>query len=186
MEPVLFINACFRDGSRTRELAEVVLQQLGGSYTEVKADGTLPPLDHDRLHRRLALAGAADFSDPMFDTAKQFKAAETIVIAAPYWDLSFPAALKAYIENICVVGLTFYYLNDVPKTLCRAKRLIYVTTVGGYNPVDFGFSYVEGVAKTFFEIPEVQQFRAEALDIAGNDPGAIMAKAKQHVLDTLQ
>ena len=35
-----------------------------------------------------------------------------IVIAAPYWDLSFPAVLKTYLEQINVLGVTFDYSDD--------------------------------------------------------------------------
>ena len=42
----------------------------------------------------------------MFDLARQFARAEIIVMAAPYWDLSFQAALKQYLEQVNVVGIT--------------------------------------------------------------------------------
>ena len=38
--------------------------------------------------------------------------ADTIVIAAPFWDFSFPAALKIYIENIYVTGIVSRYGSD--------------------------------------------------------------------------
>ena len=60
----------------------------------------------------------------MFELARQFAAADQIVIAAPYWDLSFPAALKQYFEQINVLGITFAYTPEgVPKGLCRARKL---------------------------------------------------------------
>ena len=55
---------------------------------------------YETLKKRTALIESGDYSDRMFDYAKQFASADTIVIAAPYWDLSFPALLKTYFENI--------------------------------------------------------------------------------------
>ena len=55
------------------------------------------------------------FQDPLFGLARQFAAADRIVIAAPYWDLSFPAALKQYVEQINVLGITFIYTRRVPR-----------------------------------------------------------------------
>ena len=58
--------------------------------------------------------------------------ADIIVIAAPYWDLSFPAQLKDYIERVNAVGVTFDYDQEgIPYGLCRAKKLVYITTAGG-------------------------------------------------------
>lgn len=45
----------------------------------------------------------------MFKYAHEFANADLIVIAAPFWDLSIPALLKVYIENIAVDGITFEY-----------------------------------------------------------------------------
>ena len=38
--------------------------------------------------------------------------ADEIVIGAPYWDLSFPAALKTYLEHCCVCDVTFHYTQE--------------------------------------------------------------------------
>ena len=65
-------------------------------------------------------------------------------------------ALKAYLENITVSGITFEYSDQgIPQSLCKAKTLHYVTTSGGYiGQNDFGFSYVKALAKNFFGINE--------------------------------
>lgn len=42
----------------------------------------------------------------MFKYAKQFAEADEIVIAAPYWDLAFPATVRIYFEAITVTGIT--------------------------------------------------------------------------------
>lgn len=63
-----------------------------------------------------------NFSDAYFDWAKEFASADAVVIAAPYWDFSFPAVLKQYLEAITIVGLTFYYTEEgFPKGLCKAE-----------------------------------------------------------------
>ncbi|MBQ7193498.1 MAG: NAD(P)H-dependent oxidoreductase [Synergistaceae bacterium] len=108
-----------------------------------------------------------------------FASADEIVIAAPYWDLSFPASLKNYVEAINVVGLTFGYGEDGrPYGLCRAKRLVYVTTAGG--PIlneAYGYGYVRELAQGFYGIPEVVLVKAEGLDIVGADVEGILGEA---------
>ncbi len=176
----LFINACVRAGSRTKRLADSVLAGLGGPVTELRlGEMTFEPTDEAYLARRDRLIAERRFDDPMFDLARSFAAADRIVIAAPYWDLSFPAILKQYLEKINVTGITFAYTPEgIPKGLCRAKELFYVMTAGGlYVPPEFGFGYVEALAKNYYGIPDVRLVRAVGLDLDGADPERILREA---------
>ena len=182
MADILFVNACVRPNSRTLELAKHVLEQLSGKANEVKLyEQKLAPLDLAEMEMRDKAARTKDFLDDVFALARQFACAETIVIAAPYWDLMFPAVVKTYFEKITVNGLTFAYgANGVPQGLCKGKRLIYVTTAGGHIVHNFGYDYVAALAKGFYGIKEVQCVQAEGLDIYGADVARIMAETKNN------
>ena len=184
MDKILFINACIRPNSRTMELTETLLKKLNGDVHEVRLNEvSLPVLDLNGIQKRNQAVLEKDFSDPMFDFAKQFANADIIVIAAPYWDLMFPAVLKLYLENITVTGITFFY-NDkgCPQSLCKAKELYYITTSGGViGQNDFGFSYIKALAQSFFEIKRIERYTAEALDIFGADVEKIMYDAKKKI-----
>ena len=105
---VLFINACVRENSRTLVLAKKILSDISGEITEVDLNRQeLAPLKRELLEKRENLIKSGDMNDPIFDHARQFANADEIVIAAPFWDLSFPAILKAYMERITVSGITF-------------------------------------------------------------------------------
>ena len=177
MPNILFLDACARSESRTRRLAEALLARLEGEVTTLRlAQLGLRVLDEDALARRSALTARGAFSDPVFALARQFAAADEIVLAAPFWDLSFPALVKLYCEQICIVGVTFRYTPEgVPEGLCRASRLHYVTTSGGPCLADFGFGYIRALSQQFFGIPEVRCIAAENLDLVGADPEAILA-----------
>ncbi len=96
---ILFINACPRKDSRTKMLADYLLTKLNGDVQERNLTQPPPlPLNEEMLDLRTALAEKGDFNHPLFQLAKEFSSADTIVIAAPFWDLSFPALLKIYIE----------------------------------------------------------------------------------------
>ena len=125
MDKILFLNACVRPASRTLELSQTLLQRLKGDVQEVRLyEMPLPALDLLGMEKRNQAVQKKDFSDPVFDAAKRFADADIIVIAAPYWDLMFPAVLKTYLENITVSGITFYYSEQgSPKSLCKAKKL---------------------------------------------------------------
>lgn len=174
---ILFINACVRKQSRTLILAKRLLNTLEGDIKEVRLEEVkFPVVNEEFLNKRDALIGAGKFDDPMFILARDFANADSIVIAAPYYDLSFPAMLKAYFEQINVLGITFVYTESgIPQGLCKAKDLHYVTTAGGYIMSDApGFGYVKTLANTFYGIEEVHQIKAEGLDIVGADVEAIL------------
>ena len=177
---ILFINACVRPESRTAELSWCLLEQLDGAGTEVNLyKERLLPLCNQGIQQR----ATHNFSGEEFKYAKQFAEADVIVIAAPFWDLSFPAALKLYFENVTVSGITFEYLeNGRPEGKCKAKKLYYVTTSGGYiGSNNFGFDYVKALAENFYGIKDVYFYSAEGLDIFGADVKSIMDAAKERV-----
>ena len=104
------------------------------------------------------------------------------VIAAPYWDGSFPAMLKTYIENIYAIGIvTKYDNNGHPQGLCRAKKLYYVTTAGGrYNP-RFSYDYLKYLVKNMFGIKDMELIYAEYLDVEGYDAEAILSETMKKI-----
>ena len=187
MDKILFVNACVREQSRTHRLADCVLKQLNGEACERRLDKEhLQPLDGRLLEKRDRLLAEGACSDEMFRYAREFAKADTIVIAAPYWDMNFPALLKLYLEQVMVCGITFRYSEEgIPQGLCRAKRLIYVTTAGGPIYFNFGFDYVRALAEQFWGIRDVQFFHAQNLDIVGSDVEQIMAEAEKKVREQL-
>lgn len=180
---ILFVNGCVRSNSRTLELAKAVLGELSGEVREVRLYPDGPDgLDGEKLALRDALLADKAYDHPMFSWAKQFAQADTIVLAAPYWDLLFPAKVRAYLEAVTVSGITFGYGEDgIPRGLCKAKKLIYVTTAGGPIYWHLGFEYVQKLAQTFYGIPEVLQIKADGLDIWGADVTAILEEAKAQI-----
>ena len=177
---ILYVNACVRKESRTRSLAKKLLARLDMPYEEIRLeDISFPAVTEEYLNTRDQLLSQEAFQDPLFDLARQFSEAEDIVIAAPYWDLSFPAMVKQYLEQITVVGITFKYSEEgIPVGLCRAKRLFYVTTAGGFfAPEEYGFGYVKGLAQNYYGIQDVRKVEALGLDIYGADVDAIMTSA---------
>ena len=181
---ILFINACVRSDSRTRKLANTLLSRLNGTVKElVLTELSFPKSDEAFITYRERCVAARDFSDSLFSLAKDFASADTIVIAAPFWDLSFPASLKQYFAQINIPHVTFYYNeHGVPCGLCKAKKLYYITTAGGpiFND-SYGFGYVRELAQTFYGIPKVEMIKAEGLDIVGADVDSILKEAESRI-----
>ena len=181
---ILFINACVRENSRTLVLAKSVMKDMVGEITEVKLNlEDIEPLNGELLKKRESLIHAGRYEDPIFHYAKQFAMADEIIIAAPFWDLSFPAKLKIYFELITVSGLTFKYINGRPEGLCKAKSLTYVTTSGGPIFADFGYTYVKTLARDFYGINKTKAYRATNLDVDMISAEDVLTKATISVVE---
>ena len=163
-----------------------MLSKLGEPYEELCLERiAFPIVNEEYLNKRDQLISEGDFQNPSFDFARQFSEAKTIVIAAPFLDLSFPSMLKQYLEQINVVGITFKYSEEgVTVALCKANRLIYVTTAGGlYVPEDYGFGYVKALAQYFYGIQDVRKMEAVGLDIYGANVNSIVRDAEDTLSD---
>lgn len=190
MEDLLFINACVRgQKSRTLQLARRFLGAWQHAHPEAViterdlCQDRLSPQYPEVLEERDALWSAGKLDDPLFQPARQFAAAGRIVIAAPFWDLSFPAILKIYLERISVTNITFGY-DDLGRSvgLCKANKLLLITTRGGdfsipeISWMEMGARQLEALC-AMYGIPSFQCLTAQGLDDIRNDKEAILAQA---------
>lgn len=137
---LLVVDGCISqrgEGSRTKALCRAFLDAYRAKHPEAEIETVAPaallalrPFEADMLNDRDALAGIGAFDAPVFALARQFREADQVVVAAPFWDLSFPAALRTYIEYISANGLTYHYESDGCHGDCRAERLVYLTSGG--------------------------------------------------------
>ncbi len=190
MAEILFVDCCMRERgvSRTGQLADAFLETYRTTHPNDLIDTIFLPdepircLLAEEIDRREQLIRSGSSDDPMFDWAKQFARADKILIAAPFWDLSIPALLKAYIENICVCGITFHYTDCGQEGLCQAKKLTFLTTRGGefsqgfMEQYEMGARYLHAMC-ALWGIPTFQTVAAEGIDIIGRDVSALMDDA---------
>ena len=178
---LLIVEACPRGRreSRTLTLLNAFKRQYRGEHETLDlCEMGIMPYDGAMVARREALINAGRTDGPIFALARQFAAAQQILIAAPYWDLSFPSVLKVYVEHIFARTITFIYDERGPVGLCRARRLVFLTTSGSPIPpgLNFGGDYLKAVGR-MLGIPEYHQVSAEGLDIDGADVKGIMDAA---------
>lgn len=189
MPQLLFVDACVRGAeSRSRMLAERFLS----SYAAANPDAAIlhRNLMRDRLEPqypevlvcRDALAAAGKLDDPLFADAWQFARADRIVLAAPFWELSFPAILKIYLERVSMRDITFGYEESGLAGRCRAEKLLLVTTRGGDYSLpetewmEMGARQLKALC-AMFGIPKFELLCAEGLDDERVDAQARMDEA---------
>ena len=174
---ILFVNACIRTNSRSKLIADYLLKKIDKPYKQIDVfDIDYPLMNEKFLDYREELINNKQFDLPLFEIAHDFAQAEEIVIATPYWDLSFPACLKQYFEHINIRGITFEYSEEgYPISLCKANKLYYVTSAGGqFVPEEYGYGYIKTLAENFYGIKDVRLIIAKGLDIKGSDPDQII------------
>ena len=184
MQKLLFIDACIRgDASRTRKLATRLVNSLSQRYEVERIDLTssaLLPIDAQQYDIR-SREGASPLA---VDYARKFAAADRIVIAAPFWDMSFPSVLKVFCENISLNGITFADREDhSTEGLCRATRMLLVTTRGmeieDESPLDQATPYLKALG-WLWGIPEVQVVSAYGMDIHDSSTCAMRLQAAEN------
>lgn len=174
MRKLLFIDCCIRgEISRTRRLAEAFLNALPvGEFEVERVDlGTLElfPLDRARYFVRENLLAEDRLGDPLFSLAKQFAAADIVLLAAPFWDMGIPAQLKTYIETVSIAGITFSCDEEGRFSgLCRAERMVYLTTRGmeiaDGSEMEQASPYLKAICK-FFGIGGLDMVSAWGMDV---------------------
>ena len=171
LKDLLYIDCCIRGSeSRTRRLARAFLDALeerGGFAVEelILTEEALLPLQGDFFAQRERLLEAGDLDHPRFRYARRFARADRIVVAAPFWDLSVPALLKIYIENISVQGITF-----------QADKLVFLTTRGGAyqdSPLETGLPFIRNLS-IFFGIDHFDAVAVDGLDLMVRPPGILL------------
>ena len=130
MKKLLYIDSCIRgELSRTKRIATPIIEKLSERY-EVETitinDLDLKPVQFDENRRR---AGGI-VSEEAISWANKIKNAERIVIAAPFWDMSIPAALKTFFELCSLFGVTFDSDDKTCFGLCKAENVMFITTRG--------------------------------------------------------
>ena len=130
MKKLLYIDACIRDEmSRTKQIATPIVEALKQKY-EVQTL-VINDLDLSIVKKELITKRNNGVIDPqVMSWAESVRDADRIVIAAPFWDMSFPAALKNFLELCSIFNVTFKSDEKTCYGNCKAEKMLYITTRG--------------------------------------------------------
>jgi len=167
MKKLIVIDACMRDGeSRTRRILEPLVKELGKKY-EIEAI-VLDGEDYQSVGRKvLAERSNGYVPEEIAEQARRIAEADRIVIAAPFWDMSFPAILKVFIENMSLFNITFKDNGTYFEGLCRCEKVLYITTRGMNvrtgDPIEAATPYIKAIS-ALWGLGELFTVAAENLD----------------------
>ncbi len=119
---------------------------------------------------------------PILKYAYQFLEADKFVVSAPFWNLGLPAILKAYLDYICITGITFKYTEHGPVGLCQNKKAVHIVSRGGHymegpaTGFEMGDRYLR-VLFGFLGIVDFETLAIEGVDMIGADVDGIIEKS---------
>ncbi|WP_299146963.1 NAD(P)H-dependent oxidoreductase [uncultured Tateyamaria sp.] len=174
---ILHIDSSARtQSSVSRNLSARIIAQLGGGDV-IRRDLTesLPLIDEAWIgsawtpkdERDLVQRDKLSLSETLI---AELRAADTIVIGAPIYNFSVPAALKAWIDLVARAGETFKYTETGPVGLLEGKRAILAIASGGTavgSDIDFASGYLKHIMG-FIGIHDVEIIAADRVMAQGD------------------
>lgn len=188
MSKVLYIKANIKSEgeSRTFKVSDSFVEEYKRNNPEdeiITLDLYKENIDflrHDDLGKIFGPKDEEGKKNPILKYAYQFAEADKYIIAAPMWNLSFPAILKAYIDYVSVTGITFKYTAEGPVGLLNNKKAVHIVSRGGdYEnaPYEMGDRYLRTILG-FFGIREIETIAVDGLDVMGVD---VQAKVEEGI-----
>jgi FMN-dependent NADH-azoreductase len=160
MTNILHVNASVNgENSNSRQIASKLIDRI------VAADPSATVVNRDTNDDVIsALTGETvgafytpeeDRSDAQKDViavsetmVAEVQAADILIIGAPMYNFSVPSTLKAWVDLIARVGVTFKYTENGPVGLLTGKKAYVVVATGGVpvnSPADFATPYLKQV-----------------------------------------
>ncbi len=187
MQKLIVIDACMRDGdSRTKRILEPVVERLSEKYDveRILLDGD----DFSAVGRKVLAERAGGYvPEETVSMAKRIAEADRLVIAAPFWDMSFPSILKVFIEQMSLFNITFKDNGKECEGLCRCGKVLYITTRGMNihtgDPLEAATPYIKALS-FLWGLGDVLTVAAENLDYS--TPEEIDSKIDKAISEALE
>ena len=185
---ILRIDASASTGtSVTRALTDQIIARLGQARVTTRdlAADPLPQVDAAWVAARVLPEDARSDTDRATlalsdQLIAEIRAADTLVIGVPIYNFTIPAALKAWIDLITRVGVTFRYTEAGPEGMLTGKRAILTVASGGVpvgSAADFATGYMTHVLG-FVGITDVQIVAADRMAV---DAQSSLARANAQI-----
>mgnify|MGYP001241976447 FL=1 len=180
MKKLIVIDSCMRAESRTKQILDAAVAELSKRYEveiiDVNSVG-LPPLDKITYVDQRENGNIPPLA---VELARKVATCDRLVVAAPFWDMSFPAILKSFFENISLYDITFMDDGTACRGLCKCEKVLFITTRGmdikTGDPLEQGSSYLAALS-FLWGLGEVITVAATNMDYLSPDDLALRIEA---------
>ena len=185
MKKILFITTSPNgENSFSNKLSNAILEKVTLTYPDSSVskhnlaqeplshidDTTLAAFFTPAEHRNETLNNAVKNSDKAINEIMQ---ANIIIIGVPFYNFGIPSTLKAWVDHISRMGITFKYdENGMPRGLVENKKVYLAIASGGIysegpmKAYDFNDPYLRAILG-FLGMTDVTTFRVEGTVIPG-------------------
>jgi FMN-dependent NADH-azoreductase len=196
LNTILHIDSSVRSsGSISRQLTSEFVQKLQAAHAGAKvierdlAKNPIPHLSEQMMgayftpadQRTEEQARTVTLSD---DLVTELMAADIVVVGAPMYNFSISSTLKAWIDHVARVGVTFNYNEQgQPVGLVQGKKFYVFTSRGGVyssgpaKVLDFHETYLRGVLG-FLGITDVTFVHTEGMAMGQEAVNAALANSR--------
>jgi FMN-dependent NADH-azoreductase len=196
LNTILHIDSSVRSsGSISRQLTSEFVQKLQAAHAGAKvierdlAKNPIPHLSEQMMgayftpadQRTEEQARTVTLSD---DLVTELMAADIVVVGAPMYNFSISSTLKAWIDHVARVGVTFNYNEQgQPVGLVQGKKFYVFTSRGGVyssgpaKVLDFHETYLRGVLG-FLGITNVTFVHTEGMAMGQEAVNAALANSR--------
>ncbi|MES2071399.1 MAG: FMN-dependent NADH-azoreductase [Pseudomonadota bacterium] len=202
MSKILHINSSVRStGSISRQLSSEFLNRWQATHpsdviSELDlASNPVPHLSEQMMgafftpaeQRTAEQAQTVAISDKL---VAQLLEADIIVIGAPMYNFSISSGLKAWIDHIARVGMTFKYTETGPVGLVSGKKVYVFTSRGGVysegpaKAMDFHETYLRAVLG-FIGITDIQFIHTEGVAMGEEATAKALLASRNTISDLL-
>jgi len=136
----------------------------------------------DAAERSPAQHSAVAISDALI---AELRMADEVVIALPMYNFTVPSTFKAWMDHVARAGVTFQYTDNGPVGLLDDRRVLVISTRGGYyagTPADTQ----TGLVRSFLGmlgLRDVQFVYAEGLAVGSDNADAAGQAARDQLYE---
>lgn len=171
MKKLFYVDTCLRENSNTKKIADAVINELSKRYeieTVRLSEFSFPIVGNDILNDR----ANGIVPEEYVTMAKKLADADRLVIASPFWDMSFPSALKVFFENMSLFNVTFASNEKECYGLCKAEKVLYITTrgmnIGTGDELEQATPYIKAISK-LWGLGELHVISAQNMDYSSEE-----------------
>ncbi|WP_283750125.1 FMN-dependent NADH-azoreductase [Bacillus cereus] len=187
MTKVLFItaNPNSAEGSFSMAVGETFIEAYKNEHPQDEVvtidlfNTTVPAIDADVFAAWGKFAAGEGFETlsenqqqkiaAMNNNLETFMHADRYVFVTPMWNFSYPAVVKAYLDNLSIAGKTFKYTENGPVGLLEGKKALHIQATGGvysegaYASMDFGRNHLNAVLG-FMGVSDTEYIAVEGMN----------------------
>ena len=130
MKKIIYVNAIIRkDESRTKRLADGIISSIKDEVELKEINLNELPLNpyNEVTYEDKVNNGTEEL---FYNLSKEIAECDGLIIASPFWDMSFPSLLKSFLEKISLFDVMFVSDDKRCVGIAKCPFMYYIVTRG--------------------------------------------------------